>query len=159
MNQTFMNNLSQSKIMCEYYYEYYYVINFHTIRIICSICEKDKMQSQTLLQNIIQFSTWKIWQRKNFSVWFLVFLGALSLVSFPPFPISTSFLSLFFPFPFFSFSHIHPRSIVCILDAHTLYPKRRYTDTRARMCVCVYARIYDYVYVRNWKYRNDFTDG
>lgn len=83
----------------------------------------------------------------------------LALVSFPSFPISTSFLSLFFPFPFFSFSHIHPRSIVCILDAHTLYPKRRYTDMRARICVCVYVRIYDYVYIRNWKYPNDFTDG
>lgn len=32
--------------------------------------------------------------------------------------------SLFFSFPSLSFSRIHPRSIVCILDAHTLYPKR-----------------------------------
>lgn len=46
-----------------------------------------------------------------------------STPSCPPFPrrFSPSFFSIF------SLSRIHPRSIVCILDTHTLYPRRMQT--------------------------------
>lgn len=105
------------------------------------------MFSWTLLEGVV-FSAWKIWKGEKIpcSVWFLVFPGAHHLFS-PAAAVSTSFLSLFFSFPSLSFSRIHPRSIVCILDAHTLYPKR----IRTRV------RVYEYAHnPGDWKYFRQF---
>lgn len=76
------------------------------------IREKQKMKNEIKRRKLLL--------PRSDSLYFL----ALAVSLFRPSPIvSTSFFYLFF-FLSLSFSRIHPRSIVCILDAHTLYPKR-----------------------------------
>lgn len=96
MNQTYTINLSRSKIICEYYYEYYYVINFQ-LGLFAQFVRKIRCKAKLYYRISYNSLHEKYDKEKNSQSGSLYFL-ALSSPSLPsPFP--RPFSPSFFPSP------------------------------------------------------------
>lgn len=100
-----------------------YVKKFFCLKL--TICKWCKVELYEIIHKAL--STCEIWKERKFFVPDLIPCISCSRNLSFSYPQRFHVLSLpLFSFPFLSFSRIHPRSIVCILDTHTLYSKREY---------------------------------